>query len=255
MTNAQETLIRLILPVCTLLFWEVSARLGAAPAYLPGPSTIATAIWGLAATGELFSHIAASLYRGLCGFAIGASLGLVIGLGAGLSRWVQGFFEPLVALFYPIPKLAFLPVVILWLGLGHASKIGIVSLSVFFPVFIGSFYSVRGVNRTMIWAASNMGAGSVRSFVQVLFPAALPEIFTALRVGLALSFIVLFAAELLGSQVGLGYLIVMGENSVRFDLMFAGITTVAVFGFLSDRLLLALRRRLLRGQSLGTEGR
>jgi ABC-type nitrate/sulfonate/bicarbonate transport system permease component len=225
-----------------------------APPYLPGPSTIAAAIYELLLSGELFKHIGTSLYRGLTGYAIGTTIGLLLGLAAGLSRGVQGFFEPLVALFYPIPKLAFLPVIILLLGLGHASKIAIVSLSVFFPIFIGAFYAVRSVDRIVLWAATNMGAGRVRSFFQVLLPAALPEIFSALRVGLALSFIVLFAAELLGSQMGLGYLIVIGENSVRFDIMFAGIATVAFFGFVGDRLLLALRRNLLRGQSIGKEG-
>lgn len=246
--------LRLAMPVALLATWEATARAGIAPTYLPAPTVIAAAVWGLMVTGELFTHISASLYRGLSGYALGATAGLLVGLSAGLSRWVRGAFEPLVALLYPIPKLAFLPVIILWLGLGHASKIAIVSLSVFFPVFIGSFYAVRSVNRTMLWAARNMGAGPVRSFFQVLLPAALPEIFSALRVGLALSFVVLFAAELLGSQSGLGFLIVLGENSVRFDLMFSGIVTVAFFGFVADRVLLAVRRRLLRGQMIGKEG-
>lgn len=250
----RDTVLRLLLPVALVAWWEISARTGTAPRYLPAPSVVMAALWELIGRGDLWRHLEASVYRGFSGFAIGASTGLVIGLAAGLSRWVRGFFEPIVAIIYPIPKVAFLPLIVIWFGLGHSSKIVIISVSVFFPVFLAAFYSVRSVNRTLLWAARSMGAGPIRSFFQVLLPGALPEIFSGLRVGLALSFIVLFAAELLGSNSGLGYLIVLGEDSVRFDIMLAGIVTIGVLGFASDRLLLFVRKRLLRGQLIGKEG-
>jgi ABC-type nitrate/sulfonate/bicarbonate transport system permease component len=245
--------LRLLLPVALLLWWELAARNGQAPRYLPAPSIVANTLWGMAYGGDLWRHVQASLYRGYSGFAIGACAGLLVGLAAGLSRWVRGFFEPIVAIVYPIPKVAFLPLIIIWFGLGHSSKIVIVSVSVFFPVFLAAYYSVRSVNQTFLWSARSMGAGPVRSFLQVLLPAALPEIFSGLRVGLALSFIVLFASELMGSSSGLGYLIVLGEDNVRFDIMLAGIVTIGLLGFISDRILLAARSHLLRGQLIGKE--
>ena len=158
-----------------------------------------------------------------------------------------------MSLLYPIPKIAFLPIIVLWLGLGHGSKIAIISISVFFPTFLAAFYAAQAVEQVYVWSARSMGARGGRVFFRVVLPAALPQIFAGLRVGLALAFIVLFAAELMGARAGLGFLIVDAEEGIRFDIMFAGIFAIAIIGFVSDRLLLLLRRRLLRGQLLSTQ--
>jgi ABC-type nitrate/sulfonate/bicarbonate transport system permease component len=242
-----------ILPVAALLAWEILGRAGLLPRYLSTPSAILAALWELALTGELFVALAASLYRVAVGFALGTAAGIVVGLGAGMLPGVRHFFDPLVSFLYSIPKVAFLPIFLLLFGLGHASKIAIIAFSGFFPVFVASRHAVLSVDKLLLWAARNMGTPSRTIFFRVVIPAAAPHLFGGIRIGLAHAFVVLFAAELIGSKAGLGTIISYGEEWVRFDLMFAGIVCFAVLGFLSDRVLLAARSRLLKGQMIGTE--
>lgn len=243
------------LPVVALVAWEAFGRLGVLPRYLSAPTLIAAALWEIAVSGELAVALVASLFRVSAGFAIGAAAGVVVGLGAGLVPGVRRFFDPLVSLLFPIPKIAFLPIVLLLFGLGHASKISIIAFSVFFPVFIAARHSVLSINPLLVWAARNMGTPPRTVFLRVVIPAAAPELFAGIRIGLSHAFIVLFAAELTGSKVGLANLISYGEEWVRFDLMFAGIVCFAALGFVGDRILMAVRRRVLRGQLIGTEER
>jgi ABC-type nitrate/sulfonate/bicarbonate transport system permease component len=240
-------------PTSTLVAWEVFGRLGVLPRYLSEPTQIAAALWEIAVSGELWVALVASLWRVSAGFAIGSAAGVIVGLGAGRVPAIRRFFDPLVSFLFPIPKIAFLPIVLLLFGLGHASKISIISFSVFFPVFVAARHAVLSINPLLVWAACNMGAPPRTVFFRVVVPAAAPELFAGIRVGLAHAFIVLFAAELIGSKAGLANLISYGEEWVRFDLMFAGIVCFAVLGFVADRILMAVRRRLLRGQLIGTE--
>jgi NitT/TauT family transport system permease protein/sulfonate transport system permease protein len=241
------------LPVATLAAWEVFGRLGLLPRYLSVPSEIAAAFREIAVSGELWAALAASIWRVTAGFALGAAAGIVIGLGAGRVPAIRRFFDPLVSFLFPIPKIAFLPIVLLLFGLGHASKISIIAFSVFFPVFIAARHAVLSINPLLVWAARNMGAPPRTVFFRVVVPAAAPQLFAGIRIGLAHAFVVLFAAELIGSKAGLANLISYGEEWVRFDLMFAGIVCFAALGFVSDRILMAVRQRVLHGQLIGTE--
>lgn len=241
------------LPIVTLVAWEVFGGMGVLPRYLSAPTQIAAALWEITVSGELAGALVASLLRVTGGFAIGSAAGIVVGLGAGLVPGVRRFFDPLVSFLFPIPKIAFLPIVLLLFGLGHASKISIVAFSVFFPVFIAARHAVLSINPLLVWTARNMGTPPRTVFFRVVVPAAAPELFAGIRIGLAHAFIVLFAAELTGSKVGLANLISYGEEWVRFDLMFAGIVCFAALGFVADRILMAVRRRVLRGQLIGTE--
>jgi ABC-type nitrate/sulfonate/bicarbonate transport system permease component len=247
------TLQNWLLPVAAVVAWELLGRAGMLPRYLSTPDAILAALWEVARTGELFAALAASLYRASAGFVLGTAAGIVVGLAAGIRPGVRHFFDPLVSFLYSIPKIAFLPIFLLLLGLGHASKIAIIAFSCFFPVFIASRHAVLSVNRLLLWAAENMGAPPRTIFVRVIIPAAAPQLFVGIRIALAHAFVVLFAAELIGSKAGLGTIISYGEEWVRFDLMLAGIVCFAVLGFLADRLLLAIRLRVLKGQMIGTE--
>ncbi len=242
-----------IVPVAVLLAWEIFGRAGLLPHYLSAPTLIVAALWELAAGGELFGAVAASLYRVALGFALGTAAGIIAGLGAGALPGVRHFFDPLVAFLYAIPKIAFLPVFLLLFGLGHASKISIVAFSVFFPVFLASRHAILSVNPILLWAARNMGTPPRTVFFRVIIPACAPQLFAGVRIGLAHAFVVLFAAEVIGSQQGLGPLISFGEQWVRFDEMFAGILCFAILGFVSDRILMAVRRRVLKGHLIGTQ--
>ena len=242
-----------IVPVAVVVAWQVFGSAGLLPRYLSFPSAILAALWEITLSGELLAALTASLYRVSAGFVMGTVAGIIVGLGAGILPGVRHFFDPLVSFLYSIPKIAFLPVFLLLFGLGHASKIAIIAFSGFFPVFVASRHAVLSVNKLLIWAARNMGTPSRTIFFRVIIPAAAPQLFGGIRIGLAHAFVVLFAAELIGSKAGLGTIISYGEEWVRFDLMFAGIVCFAVLGFLSDRILLAIRARVLRGQMIGTE--
>lgn len=241
-----------IVPLAVLIAWESLGRAGLLPHYLPAPSVIVAALVEVTRDGELPRAMAISLFRVSAGFVLGAGAGVLAGLGAGLVPGIRHFFDPLVAFLYAVPKIAFLPIFLLLFGLGNESKIAIVTFSCFFPVFIASRHAVLSVSRHIVWSAQNMGAPPATMLFRVFVPAAAPQLFSGARIGLAHCFVLLFAAELMGLQGGLGALIVDGDNAARFDLMFAGIVTFALLGFLGDRLLMAVRRVVLRGQIVGT---
>lgn len=244
----------LVVPVGLAVLWELAGRIAQLPEYLPAPSAIGASLWEMLATRELFPHAWASLYRALGGFAIGALTGMAAGLLAGSARPAERFFDPVISLTYPVPKVAALPIVFAWFGLGDASKIVMISVSVFFPVYIAALYGAKSTARVHVWGALSMGARRAQVFRKIVLPSAMPQIFNGLRVGLALSFIIMVVTEMVVSQDGLGYLIGFAGDSLRFDLMYVAIVAIGVIGFAADRALLAVRTRVLAGQLLATEG-
>ena len=251
--RALKAAIGMVMPVLILIVWELLARGGGVAKYLSSPSAISAATGGLIQSGELGLAMLVSVGRAYAGFVIGASAGTLLGLAAGLSLPTRFMLDPLVAFLYPIPKIAFLPVFLLLFGLGHGSTISIIAFSVFFPVFVAARHAVVGVERNLVRMARSMGAGTWRVFFRVVLPATLPQIFAGMRIGLSLAFVLLFAAELIGSRDGLGFLVIEGQDALRFDIMLAGISGFAVAGVLSDWVLMLIRGRLLRGQMIGTE--
>jgi ABC-type nitrate/sulfonate/bicarbonate transport system permease component len=241
------------LPLALLILWEALGRADLLPAYLVEPSAILRAMWATAADGELFSNIGASMFRAGMGFLIGSASGLMIGLAAGVLPRVEQFYGPIISLTYPVPKTAILPIAFAWFGLGDASKIIVISASVFYPSYLAAFYGAQAVNKVHIWSALNMGASRAEVFLRIVVPSALPQIFNGLRIGLGLSFVVMVVSELITARSGLGYMIGMAEYNSRFDLMFVAIITIGIIGFSADRLLVAVRRRVLVGQLIGKD--
>jgi ABC-type nitrate/sulfonate/bicarbonate transport system permease component len=242
-----------ILPLAVLATWELYGIFGGLPSYLIAPSSIAATTAGMLLSGELWRHTADSLLRVAGGYVLGSACGIGLGLLAGIARPVERFYEPIISLTYPVPKIVVLPVLIAWLGAGDASKIAVITAAVFYPTFINSLYGAKSVNRLHVWSARNMGASAVQTFFRVVLPSALPQVLAGLRIALALAFIVVVASEMQNSRSGLGYLIITAEDNLRFDLMYAAIVAIAVIGFLGDRLLVRLRRRVLVGQLLGKD--
>jgi NitT/TauT family transport system permease protein len=233
-----------------LVLWQVAMWLEH-PEFILGPLEIARhfveALW----SGELMPHVGASLARSLPGFALGSLIGVVLGLLAGMARSLDQLLSPVVFLTYPVPKIVFLPIVMLWLGIGDVSKIAVIALACFYPSFINAYYGARGTSRVMVWSGLNMGARRAQIFRKVVVPGALPLVFAGLRVSLALSSILLFSTEMINARSGLGFLIRQSESSLRFDLMYVAIVAVAVLGYASDQLLLLVRRRALAWQEVG----
>ena len=187
----------------------------------------------------------ASLARALPGFAIGAALGVALGLAAGVARAFDRMLSPLVFLTYPVPKIVMLPLFMLWFGIGDLSKVLIIALACFYPVFINAYYGVKVTPTILVWSALNLGARQSEIFRRVVVPSAAPMIFSGLRVSLALSFIVMFATEMINARSGLGHLIRDAENSLRFDLMYVSLASIGILGYAGDHLLTLVRGRVL----------
>ena len=213
---------------------------------LPSLSNIATAWVDLVRDGELVDNGAASLYRG----SVGLLLAVVVGgsLGIAMARWrlLDLFINPLVELFYPLPKSALIPVTVLWLGFGDGSKILLIFLGCMIPVTIGAYNGARGSDHVLIWSARSMGASRLRMMWDVVMPSALPELLNGIRTALALAFILLVSSELIVSQKGFGYLIGYLGSTGSYEGMYAVVLTVALLGFAADRLYQFLMQWLLR---------
>ncbi len=238
---------RLLAVALLLAAWQLLWLRGL-PQYILGPFEIFEHFFAALGSAELYGHVGASLTRSLPGFAIGALLGITLGLLAGISRAFDQMLSPIVFLSYPVPKIVMLPIFMLWFGIGDLSKILIIAFACFYPTFINAYYGAKTTPSILVWSGLNMGAGRWRIFRKVVVPSALPLILAGLRVSLALSFIVMFAAEMINASSGLGYLIRAAESGLRFDLMYVSLVSIAILGYLGDTLLRLLRRRALAWQ-------
>jgi NitT/TauT family transport system permease protein len=229
------------------LAWEAAPRLGLVrPDTLPPLSAVAHAWVGLLVSGDLARQGLSSLEDLVAGLGLGVVVGVALGVLMAWYRPVEILVNPLVRILYPLPRSALIPVMILWLGLGAASKIASVFLGCLLPVVLSAYNGARGVDQVLVWSALAAGASRRRVLWEVVLPAAMPEILSGVRNALALSFILLVAAEFLIGQRGLGYLIsFLGEGGV-YDAMFAGVVTVSAVGFFADRLYLMLMGWMLR---------
>ena len=219
------------------------------PIFLPGPWVVIGDVVELAMKGRLWGHVAATLERVAVGFAAGAILALGLGLLAGRLRVVRNLVEPIVELLRPIPPLAVLPLFIVWIGIGEASKIGFITYATFFPMFLTTVHAVRGIDPLLVRAAESLGAGRLQLFRRVILPAALPEILIGLRLGVALSFFVIVISEFIGAEQGLGYLINDGRNFFLVPQMLGAAIVLGLLGYAGNALVRLLERRVLRWQS------
>jgi len=229
--------------------WQLLGLAGL-PDFILTPAEIARHVVLALGSGELGPHVAASLARSLPGFALGSALGVALGLLAGVARPVDELLSPAVFLTYPVPKIVMLPIFMLWFGIGDVSKVLIIALACFYPTFINAYYGARGTPRILVWSGVNMGARRWHVFRKVVVPSALPLVFAGLRVSLALSFILLFSTEMINARSGLGYLVRQAEFGLRFDLMYVALVAIAALGYASDRVLGAVRRRVLAWQEV-----
>lgn len=235
----------LVVPAIILLILEGVVRLGWLPSYqMPAPSEVASTLADLA-QGTLWKHIGASLLRVLLGFAIGASLALVFAAWVGLSREAEAYLEPTFAGLRSIPSLAWVPLLLLWLGIDETSKVVLIAIGAFFPVYLNGVAAIRDIDRKLVEVGQMYGFSRRRLVRRILLPAALPGLFTGLRSGLSLAWMFLVAAELIAATRGLGYLLSDGRETSRPDIVLAAIIVLALLGKISDGLLAALEKRWL----------
>ncbi len=228
------------------LAWELAPRLGLVGAQsLPPLSVVMASLWKLAANGDLLGHGLQSLWRLGAGLGLAILVGVPLGAVMATSRIVNAVVAPLARALYPMPKSALIPVLLLWLGLGNASKIMLIFLGCLLPVLMSAYNGVRGVDRVLLWSARSFGRGPLDVIFGVAVPAAMPELLAGIRSALALSFVLLVSSEFLMARDGLGYLISFLGDGGAYAPMFAAVIVVACLGFTADRLFLVVMRRML----------
>jgi len=237
---------RIISIALLLAVWELVARSGiVTPFQLPALSSVLERIWNDAASGDLTINTAVTLYRALTGFFIAAIGGIVLGMAMSRSAIARWFFDPIISVGFPMPKIAFLPVVILWLGVFDISKITMIVFDAIFPVVAATVVAIQGVERELIWSARNMGARERDLRWQIILPAALPTVMTGLQVALPLSLIVAVVTEMLMGGYGLGGAMMTASRFANSTGVFAGIVEIAVVGYVLVKAMALIRRRLL----------
>ena len=221
--------------VLLLLAWDLSLRLGLVPHTLsPTPGETLEALRVIATSGDLATHAGASFFRQITGLVLAVAIGTAIGIGMARIESLRVILRPPITFLYPMPKSALIPVLLLWFGLGHGSKIAAVFLGCLLPV----------------WSALSLGASRGRVLWKIILPAALPDILSGTRIAIALSWLLLISAEMMISRNGLGFLTSYSGETGDYSTMFAGVIIVVAIGFLSDRVFLWLMRGLLRYREL-----
>ena len=233
-----------ILALCAA--WEIFARNGAVtPFMLPPLDEVLARIYDDAVGGDLFRNIAVTLYRALAGFLIATVAGVVLGAVMSRNAVARWFFDPMISVGFPMPKIAFLPVVILWLGLYDVSKITMIAVDAVFPVVTAVIAGIAGVEKELVWSARNMGARNREIMWQVMLPAAAPQILTGLQVALPIALIVEIVVEMAMGGYGLGGAMINASRFADSRGVFAGIVEIAVIGYALIRAMALIRAHLL----------
>ena len=223
--------IGLILPALLLALWEALARFGVAPAnLLPAPLAVLRSLRGLTVTGELWTHIEITLLRVAEGFLLGTAVATLLGALTGYSSLWRRLLDPTLQALRSIPSIAWVPLFVLWLGISEQSKVTLIAVGAFFPVYLSTMAGIQQVDRKLVEVARIHGYGGVQLVRRVLLPATLPAYMTGLRGGLGLAWMFVVAAEYLGASEGLGFLLIDGQETGRPANIIAAILLFAVFG-------------------------
>ncbi len=238
---------RAAVPVILLTLWELVSDTGIVDSYfLPPPHRVLEAGWTLLLSGTLVADVGVSLYRLLSGYVIGAIAGVAVGVLIGRSALASDLLDPLIQALRPVSPIALLPLAIVYLGIGDFEKIALIAYSTFFPVVINTYFGVRGVDPVVIMAAKTLGAKRRRDMLrEIILPAAMPHIFSGLRVSLGISFIVIIAAEMVAAHSGIGFRILDAERIFELDVVYVGIVVISLLGLFFDAVFMRVRQRVL----------
>lgn len=236
---------KLISPLVILIACEIAGRMWIDPFFFPPPSAMLKSLWAMTRSGEVFPHIGISLVRAICGYAIAAVAGLVIGLLVAWSRVCELIFDPLIELVRPISTFALVPVMFVWFGIGNGSKTAIIVKACFFPIVLNTIAGVKGVDMRLLQAARSLGARGHQLWTMVLIPAALPMIITGMRISTAMSMLAIVGVEMLAADSGIGFLVIDAQRSFATDRMFAGIIVISLMGVAMDRIARGIQRKIL----------
>jgi ABC-type nitrate/sulfonate/bicarbonate transport system permease component len=218
----------------------------------PAPHDVALAAWRLATTGVLWTDILVSTLRVLEGTLATAPVAILLGMTVGRIRWFEDSIEPVIELLRPIPPLALLPMIILWFGIGEASKVFFIAYSCFFVIFTTTVVGVRNIDPVLLRAGQSLGLSWVQQYRFVIMQAVLPDIMLGMRLGLSVGFLVIVAAEFIAADTGLGYLINYSRTWFRVADMLVGAISIGILGVVSNYLLLGVEQRLFRWRASST---
>lgn len=227
--------------------WEAASLSRLLPSlFMPAPHEVVAALHDLFVDGKLFVHIAASLQRILGGWVIGTVGGLAVGFAMGIFVLCRAVGLPIVAALFPIPKIALLPLFILWFGIGEPSKIATIALGVFFPTVVSAYSAVDNVPRNLIRMAQSFGLGTAAIVAKVVLPGAMPGILAGFRISSSIALILVVAAEMIGTQIGIGAFVLAAGNLMQTDQLVAGVVLLSLLGLTVSWLLGMVERLLLR---------
>jgi sulfonate transport system permease protein len=247
----RPTFLALLLPTILIIGWEISVRIGLVDSSLySSPTQIISEISKLIADGALLQHLGSTFLRVIVGFAIGVLSATFFGALTGFSRLSRELLDPLLQSLRSIPSMAWVPLFILWLGINESSKISLIALGVFFPVYLNLMNGVQNVDRKLVEVGLAAGFRGAQLVGRIVLPASLPAYLVGLRQGLALGWMFVVAAEIMGASRGLGYLLIDGEATGRPAIMIASVILFGICGKLTDSLLVTLSARWLRWQDV-----
>ncbi|BDU53719.1 aliphatic sulfonate ABC transporter permease SsuC [Limnohabitans sp. INBF002] len=244
---AFQRLLPWLVPLLLVSVWQVASVQGwISVRVLPAPLSVVDAAWALADSGELWKHVQISAARALLGLAVGGGLGLALGLLTGSIRWAETLLDSTIQMVRNIPALALIPLVILWFGIDETAKLFLISVAVFFPIYINTFHGIRNVDVGLIEMGRTYGLSQWGLYRHIILPGALSSILVGLRFSLGLMWVILIVAETISAQAGIGYLTMNAREFLQTDVVLVGILLYAILGKLADVFAKALERYWLR---------
>ena len=242
-----QRLLPWLVPLLLVSVWQISSVHGwISVRVLPAPLSVLDAAWVLAESGELWKHVQISAGRALLGLAVGGGLGLALGLLTGSIRWAETLLDSTIQMVRNIPALALIPLVILWFGIDETAKLFLISVAVFFPIYINTFHGIRNVDAGLIEMGRTYGLSQWGLYRHIILPGALSSILVGLRFSLGLMWVILIVAETISAQAGIGYLTMNAREFLQTDVVLVGILLYAVLGKLADVFAKGLERYWLR---------
>lgn len=238
-----------IIPAILVVLWEILSRAGVVPSnQLPAPTAILDKIISMIQDGSLWGHVWITTYRVIVGFVIGTIAAIILGSVVGFYKKAEQLFDPMIQAFRSIPSLAWVPLFILWMGIGEPSKVTMIAVGVFFPVYLNIVSGIIGVDRKLIEVGKMYGLNTFQLVKRIILPASLPSFLVGMRSGLGLGWMFVVAAELMGASQGLGFLLVFGQNMSRPETILASIILFAIIGKITDWILKLVEDRSLHWQ-------
>ncbi|WP_337104163.1 ABC transporter permease [Paenibacillus sp. YIM B09110] len=236
-----------LVPIVIVAVWQLVSGLELLPrTMLPSPVLIGKSFIDLCVSGELFEHLGISAYRAGLGFLLGGGLGLLLGLSAGLGKVVEKTLDPSLQMLRTVPLLSVIPLFILWFGIGEFSKVLLIGLGAFFPVYVNTFLGIRSTETKLYEVTRILQYTKLQQITKLIIPTALPNILLGVRLSLGVSWLLLVVAEMMGTSAGIGYMIQDARAYSQTEIVFVGIIIFAVFGKLSDSAIRLLEKKWLR---------